>query len=553
MLSQRSPHNERNTPHPALAAPESPIRQRLSEEIPRTTPPARPGHIRSRSYLSSPDDTKPRNAVTDPIATGQLSQRRSTKEDEPAITLFPRIHLPGHRSRHSHDLRDGSVKQHSALHPHRQHRHTQSELHAPYRPRSSTNLRDADPLANGNLNMADKLEVPGIKANMLTRMASNLSSRASTNKPQHQYSSSDLQKSLPLSRPDLRRRATSDPRSPTQRLRALQDNASTPQIRLDPNRLVLPQQQPPSKPLTEVESLLLRAEKRKVLSDLNVSESDVQLLTTQLAESNVEIQSHLSSSTRVASNLMRRLDDAQDTLLRTATSLTDTISSFHDLNTQSEALVTNFGKKALHLDDGFKSQIEKSRLALFEERGARVTQLEVRGQAASQKAQALSQRLDNCRVILDNFEQREIKKRRARRDVIVGSLWGCAMILLGLILGFCLWWWKSYSEIVRYDVHEAVALMLDHSGQHKDTVRARLLESMKEHRDQNETAQEVFKNLPDDIRELLDDIAKRHGVGDDGHVSNGVGQKLQYRPVGRDNEVEIEEKKLKTLFEKLEL
>ena len=134
------------TEHTSLAvgagAGEAPVRYRLSEEIPRTvTRPARPTHTRSRSYLSSPVETKPRNAVTEPLAPGQSSRGNSLKEDEPSVTLFPRIHLPGHRSRHSNDIRDGAGKQHSALHPYRNHKHTQSELHAPYRPRSSSNLQ----------------------------------------------------------------------------------------------------------------------------------------------------------------------------------------------------------------------------------------------------------------------------------------------------------------------------------------------------------------------------------------------------------------------------
>lgn len=560
-----------------------------SEDSPQTARPVqtRPPHLRSQSYLSgiSPVDPKPRNAVTMPAEASPPMHKKSNgtadkagrqgqgREDESyASSLLPRLHLPGHRSRYSKDFRDsgskdkdkdGSQGHHFQLRRSHSHRHTKSEV-----PRGSNVAGKSEGHDQNMTSTMDSLYLtPGVAAGkagsgMLARVTTNLSSRPMTehkHKPRHQYSSSDVHKGFHQAaaaaltgnagRPDLRRRATSDPRAPayprTAHHRAGREGAQA-QYGDGYYGDAGPQQEA-QKPMSEVEVLFYKAEKAKREAEENVSEADVQKLTTQLAESNVEMQDQLASTNRTASSLMRRLDDAHDALLRTASSLIDTISSFQNLCQQSSTLIKNFENKTSDLDDEMRATLEKQRTALFDERGKKVAKLEERGKKANDKAEEMSRRLENCRMIVKNYTERQQTKRRAWKGVIVGSLWGCAFIVSGLLLGFVLWWYKNYGNIVRYDVHEAVAMALDHRG--LDSVHGHLHEVVKERLPMSKAQDEtkVFRSVPDDVKAVLEDIATRHN----GTIEEESATQ-QYVDPSSDGSL-AENKKLKKLFDKLEL
>ncbi|KAK5089197.1 hypothetical protein LTR05_003422 [Lithohypha guttulata] len=594
MLSSRNINNAFNSGRPRSGTTGS--KETASPE-PQTAPPvlnatrSRPSHLRSRSYLSSlsPVDPKPRNAMTMPHDVGRDKDRiaaesllaghtRSTGRSEKdalkgkdkdgnesgtssAASLLPRLHLSGHHNkRKSQDLRIGTTfgsadvssrpwpqqtsKPQSQLHLQHlglnlpvplkrahSHRHTKSEI-----PRSDT--FDSTSSGDGLLHPYDGL---GVKGGMLSRMASNLSSRnlgaegrhhQHHHKPHHQYSASDFQKnwnnaamavhpSLHGARPGVRRRATSDPRSPSLVQGHVQNQGQY------GNGLLKPEQET-RLPMTEVEILLYKAEKARQEAEENVTEADVQKLTTQLAESNVELQTQLGDANRSAQSLMRRLDDAHDNLVNTASSLIDTISSFQNLCAQSDQLIKNFENKTEELDSEMRKALEKHRNALFEKRGKKISQLEDRGQKANDRAEEMSRRLENCRTIIRNFADREQTKRRAWKGVLVGSAWGAAIIAFGILVGVAMWWCRSYAYL---ESHELVHQRLQHNGVPED----------------------ILQHVPVDVRAVLNDIAHRHNAS---YAMPGSKQpqaeKKTYTRASNDHDV-VKDKSLEKLFDKLDL
>lgn len=482
---------------------------------------------------------------------------RQEKAEEPSSSLLPRIHLPGHKSRHSRNVRegtskdkekDGSHSHHFPLRRSHSHRHTKSDVL-----RGSHNSSVATNIDSAHL-------APGRSSGVFSRVATNLSNKSTAehkHKPRHQYSSSDVHKGFHeataaaltgnAGRPDLRRRATSDPRVPGYSRTGYQ-KPTREGWQAPPSTGGQVPAQEVEEPMSEIELLLYKAEKSKRDAEQNVSEADVQRISTHLAESNVELQNRLARTDHTASKLMRRLDEAHDSLLRTASSLIDTISSFQNLCQQSSALITNFEKKANHLDSDMRATLEKQRAAIFEERGKKVAKLEERGKKANDRAEEMSKRLENCRTIVQNYMQRQQTKQRAWKGVLMGSLWGCAFILSGILLGFGLWWYKSHGGNISYDAHEAVALALHRQrlggvhGHVHEVVKERLRIQLPEESDRVKT----FENVPDDVKALLEDIAGRH---------NGTIEKESTTPphVGASSDSILDEdERLKKIFDKLE-
>ena len=525
------------------------------------------------------------------IPAGSGREREREDESSPS-SLLPRIRLPGHGHRSRHQGQ-GQVDEKEKEGPNvgaggrGGHRYTRSDVlglgrghgHGHLGLGSGAKRENADSGVNNGTDGGDGLLHPGVagvKNNMLTRISTNLSSRSpythphATQRAKHQYNISDGYRGGYAAlaggsgaRPDLRRRATSDPKIPVQRLRNGHDygrggvnadfagygrgggalNAHG-QFPVQPAQAVTEQE---TKPMTEIELLLYKAERARKEADANVTEASVQKLTTQLAESNVELQERLAGSNRTASDLMRRLDDAHHSLSSTASSLVDTISSFQNLVTQSQSLIENFEHREKELDRSTRHTLQKRRRELFDDKGEQVQTLEERSRKANEKAEELSRRLENCRTIVRNYQDREQTKRRAWKGVLVGCFWGASMIVLGLLMGLGLWWYRSYGDIVRHDVQEVIAMALDGGGPGIE-VRAGELADM------NETERRrVLENVPEDVRGVLQDIADRHGSGDyPGNDMKGSMTQQQYIPPSSEAKVE-DDKKLKKLFEKLEL
>lgn len=467
-----------------------------------------------------------------------------------AASMLPKLHLHSahQKKRKSQDLRhatpDSSSPQSSSANASSQahlqhlglnlpvqlkrshsHRHTRSDV-----PRSDSRH---DMSSNGFLQPGDGAAGKG---GMLSRVTSNLSGtpdqkHAHLRKPQHQHSSSDFRHVWnnaavtghpyfpgPTARPDLRRRATSDPKSPSFGPAYSQfsyQNLSRPDHQVRP-------------PMSEVEVLLYKADKARKEAEANVTEADVQKLSIQLAESNVELQSQLGDANRSAQGLIRRLDDAHDSLLNTASALTDTISSFQNLCTQSDQLIKNFEHRAGELDSEMRKTLEKHKNALFKYRGAKITALEKRGQEANDKAEQLSRRLENCRTMVRNFAEREQTRRRAWKGVLIGTAWGASIILFSVCLGLAIWWWKAHGYL---EGHQLIHQRLE--GRHGAT--------------------EAIRHVPPDVRAVLQDIASRHNnsVCAGVHLYASADDRTE-----KDDGVEADydhDKQLDKLFRKLEL
>lgn len=575
-----------------------------SAEDPKVAPPVttrhtRPTHLRSRSYLSGLSKAEPNSRTAGALPSEAIPPTQngaSRNKDAPTLAQrdsdsyinppVPKIHLPGHRSRLSHDSaqngKDDSAQHHrhkhmlSRVHSHRHTKsdvpsrwslitNTGSEVNLPARNHSQTHLALPDaPLQHPAVTAA--------KGGMLTRISTNLSGKnvpGAQRKPRHQYSASDFHRSAnpPTgaaftgadSRPDLRRRATSDSKTPLdQKIRdgmtagmaakygiASYIDGTVP--------LIQPERKPP---LTEIERLLLRAERIRKEEEANITEADVQRMGTQLAESRVDLQEQLAANTRTASSLMRRLDDAHDMLVSTASSLIDTISSFQNLCQQSEALIGNFEQRANELDKGTRKNLAKQRKALFDERGDKIKALEERSRKAGEKAEEMSRRLENCRIVVRNFSEREQTKRRAWRGVMVGTLTGFIVIVVGLLLGVSLWWYKSYGGDVRYDAHEVIAAAFDQhrlggaNGHLDELVKDRIKEQVQEEAKWNIR---VLDKVPKEVKSVLEDIAHRHNSTQASAVeSEGVSKSEQYSPPEVTGDID-DDKNLRKLFEKLEL
>lgn len=553
----------------------------LEDREPQATP-ARPSHIRSRSYHSSlsPNDSRLQKESTfqtdgkasisngkDGTGDGRPAEQAASSS---AAQLIPKIHLPG-RHKASQDLRGGSVGptdgeqgqsrhssqlqlQHLGLHlpvnvkRTSSHRHTRSEI-----PRGS--MAD-DKTVNGGLLHPNVAQIRG--ENMLTRMASNLSSMAGGpdakqghHKPHHKHSSSDISRlttnatdHLTHSRPGLRRRATSDPRAPQYPFRHTGTGgmaAAQAQFGVNPHLEGIPGS-PAPKPMTEVEVLFYKAEKAKRDRERNVKEADVQRLTTQIAESNVELQNQLASADTSARGMMRRLDYAHDTLTRTCTSLVDTISSFQNLCEQSDKLIKNFDTRTTRLDKDMRATLSKHRKALLDSRGKKIAVLEERSKAATEKAEEMSRRLENCRTMVKNFTEREHTKRKAWKGVIIGSIWGFAFILLGILLGLGLWWYKSFGNIAKHDIQSALTMVLNKDYSH----HVQIHDSIKGYSKQHE---EALRNVPSDVRDLLNDIAQRHDGTEPDRMAPGGSMTVEESASSSSTE----DKRLENLFSRLEL
>ena len=453
----------------------------------------RPSHFRSRSYLSgltTPVEIKPRNASTMPMDGEQdtVGKVISQTDDTSSTSILPRIHLPGHRHRQSQDLMNAAPKEHHihVLNRSHSHRYTKSEAY-----------RDGARHEEGLLQPTNRV------INKMTAIAS----RNGQQKPHHQHSASDFHKSWSGStRPGLRRRATSDSKGPTTSYTGAQAQFGFLNDHGEQTSA------------SEVDVLLLKAEKNRAL-ERNVTDEDVNRLSIQLAESNVELQDQLQSITKSYTSLMRRLDDAYFSLSSTKHSLIDTISSFQNLNQQSGALAENFDRKSQELDREIRSNLDKHRAALFDARGAHITKLEERSRYANERAEQMSSRLENCRTIVRNYTERQQTKQRAWKGVLLGSLWGTAAILLSILLGLGIWWMKTYGVIVEYDIRQAASIVIEAGGlrghgQIHDLVKSRAKEINLD--------PDIPSKLPTDVKKILDDIATRHNSSNSSRSSSAT-------------------------------
>jgi hypothetical protein len=220
------------------------------------------------------------------------------------------------------------------------------------------------------------------------------------------------------SRNELRRRATSDPKTPSKVVKS------------------------------PIETALDRAYEKKLARIGSVTQKDVDRMKVRSAEAEEELRSRLDYLVQRSTDITRGLDYTYYSLLERIGSLVSTIHSFQSLSTQSRALVEGFEKEAEHLDTDIKRKIGRFRDG-FEEREARVAELEQRGTKAGNKAVQLGKRLESARIIVEDWEKRESEAMRARTRMWRGTWLACGVVLL-VITTLVLWKeWSSGADAVK--------------------------------------------------------------------------------------------------------
>lgn len=293
-------------------------------------------------------------------------------------------------------------------------------------------------------------------------------------------------------RPDLRRRATSDPREPPR----------------------------PRRTNDAVEAELERAERVKRQRKFTVTAADVARKDTQIQEAEDEMRGLIAEVNGKGIEITRRLDYGYYNLLEKVGGLVSTIQSFQSLSRQSAALVSNFEAESRRLDGDIRGRVETFKTG-FKEREERVARLQVRGKEVASKAENLGRRMDNMSVLLENWKRREEKVQRAWGRFWGGVIWGVSMVCVCVlaILLYKEWWFRG-------DVVKA-GLGLPTSGHWNGSLA--LGEGSK--------GQQRVMRLPEDVRAVLEGIEERNrrrkhfftsvSVGEDSTMQDEGEEKLR--------------------------
>ncbi|KIW87734.1 uncharacterized protein Z519_11708 [Cladophialophora bantiana CBS 173.52] len=405
-----------------------------SREPPAAEPnsrPARPSHVRSRSYLS-PADPKPRNIITLPAATSAFEKTAS------------RLHLPGSSHRHhNHKHKDHrpSSHQHSQSHSHishhsndsthslpfRRHRPTQSEAHAPRRFASKEALSTLPHLVAGlNAERERRTHAGNIPNPINPTNRSAGSSNGTNHGAIHPFGpsgalSSDFQAGGRYDYdasgfPELRRRATSDPAS--------RDKLSRP----TPAHSL--------RPKTSFEEALDRGDAARVARRIHVKVEDLQRRDQELRLGEEELRSRVAEITSTGVEITRRLDYGYYNLLEKVGNLVSMIGSFQSLARQSGTLIGNFERESKRVDEDTRRRV-KTLQGGFETRQIKARQLAERGEKASRRAKELSARLEKARAKVEEWENREEKFRKAW-DRVWGIVWWTSIAVIVIVVAVVL-------------------------------------------------------------------------------------------------------------------
>jgi len=242
--------------------------------------------------------------------------------------------------------------------------------------------------------------------------------------------------------------------------------------------------------------MIEQADLRRWKARQTITSADVSRGKKELEEAEDEMRGRLNEIGRQGMDITRRLDYTYYNLLEKVDALVGTIKGFQEVSEQSEALMRNFENESERLDKEVKRKIEQARKG-FEERDARAKDLEEKGREAATKAAGLSRRLENARVVLDNWEKREKEKERVSR-----RLWGTACTAMAVVICFVvavlLWeeWWFRGDPV-------KAGLNLPDVGSTNTSLEL----------GPGTTEDSVLRhaNLPEDVRAVLEGIEQRNG------------------------------------------
>jgi hypothetical protein len=259
-----------------------------------------------------------------------------------------------------------------------------------------------------------------------------------------------------------------------------------------------PSSRPPARPKTSFERALERGDQARVARRIHVKKEDLVKRDAELAAAEEELRERVTAITAKGVEITRRLDYGYYNLLETLGNLVATITSFQSLGAQSGQLIANFDRETDRLDGETKTREANFRSG-FEARGDKAGRLAERGQRAIDKAEDLGRRLENARVVVENWERREDQVRQVWNRVWRIVWWTSISILVSVLVVILgkEWWFRG----------DPVKAGLRVPGEGSWNRSLRLGGAEGTVAGDNE---EVLEHLPSDVRRLLRDIADRN-------------------------------------------
>lgn len=289
----------------------------------------------------------------------------------------------------------------------------------------------------------------------------------------------------------------------------------------DPNR-------PPVKPKTSFEQALEKGDQARVARRVHVKREDIVRRDAEIAAAEEEMRSCLANITSKGVEITRRLDYGYYTLLETVGNLIATITSFQSLSKQTGQLITNFDKETQRLNAETKKRVERFKTG-FAEREQKAQALAERGRMASEKAEQLSVRLENARMIVENWERREDQVRKVWDRVlkIVWSTTVSVLVLVALVVLGKEWWFRGDPVKAGLRAHsegnwnrslrlgssggENERVLLDENAHLPEDVRRLLLEIEERNRRRKVVFPEIPREIVDGCAEAEDCVYVRRG------------------------------------------
>ena len=224
------------------------------------------------------------------------------------------------------------------------------------------------------------------------------------------------------------------------------------------------------------------------------------------------MRERIADITAVGVEITRRLDYGYYNLLEKVGNLRATISSFQSVAQQSGQLISNFDKETLRLGEDTRRRVQNFKTG-FEDRRVKAEALEERGRQAGRRAEELSKRLDNARVIVGNWERREEQNRRVW-DRVVGCVWWSTISLVVLVVSIVVlkeWWFRGDPVKAGLRMHSEgswnKSLRLG-DGAHASWNERVLIDG-----EGQDEAVERRVNMPEDVKEIIRGIAERNRKG----------------------------------------
>lgn len=284
--------------------------------------------------------------------------------------------------------------------------------------------------------------------------------------------------------------------------------------RYDPQQVRVTTASDSPRPKTSLELTLERADEIRIARRLHVKKEDIIKRDAELAAAEEEMRARIASITAKGVEITRRLDYGYYNLLETVGSLVAIITSFQSLSRQSEQLITNFDKETRRLDADTRKRVEAFKTG-FETRSQKADALAERGHRASAKAEDLSTRLENARLIVQNWERREdqVKKVWGR---VFGVVWWTTIAVVVLVVAVVLgkeWWFHGDPVKAGLGAHSEGSWnrSLRLGGTRRDSVamqNQRIL--LEPPRQEGEGAVAGQPRVPDDVARLLLEIADKN-------------------------------------------